>query len=342
MIPGQSRVTIEDVAFHAGVSRAAVSKVIRNAYGVSDAMRSKVQDAIDTLGYRPRAAARTMRGSSYTIGIELPNTTNSFFHSVIGGMTDALADTPYQLIIAPARPGHIGGPDAIQQLADRQVDGIIAFAPQVSVEWLEQFALQTPTVLIGRHDDSVNYDTVVDDDELGSRLVVDHLIGLGHRDIVHLTIPIEDLGGHAQLPHARREVGFVNAMTEAGLAGRIRIERTAQTEEAVCRRTHELLDEPHPPTALYAGHDDLALGALRAVAERGLTAADLSVVGYDDTTISAHPLISLTTVNQSASSYGERVSRLLLERMAGRTEAVHDVITPTLKGRGSTTAPNPR
>ena len=86
--------TIEDVAARAGVSRAAVSKVIRDAYGVSPAMRAKVQSAIDELGYRPRVSARGMRGSTYTLGFEIPSVSNHFFPKIITGATGALAGSP--------------------------------------------------------------------------------------------------------------------------------------------------------------------------------------------------------------------------------------------------------
>jgi LacI family transcriptional regulator len=100
----------------------------------------------------------------------------------------------------------------------------------------------------------------------------------------------------------------------------------------------ELLREARRPTAIFAGHDELALGVLQAIAELGLSAADVSVIGYDDTDIAAHPLVSMSSINQSGTRMGEIVVRLLLERIAGRTEPVHEVIAPKLMAR-NTTAP---
>ncbi|WGT46344.1 LacI family DNA-binding transcriptional regulator [Tessaracoccus lacteus] len=338
----RSTVTIDDVARAAGVSRAAVSKVIRNAYGVSDAMRVKVQAAITELDYRPSVAARAMRGTSYTLGIELPNITNLFFFDVTSHMTTALSGTPYELILAPVGKRGAAHHEAIQRLADRHVAGLAAFSPLVATDWLEDFASRTPLVMIGRHDASLNYDTVVNDDALGARLVVEHLVALGHRDIAHLTIPREDQGYLAEAPHAVRAQGFLDAMAAAGLGDRARVVHARQDVEAVRAATWALLDSDNPPTAIFAGHDELALFVLQAAAERGLNSTDLSVVGYDDADISSHPLISLTTVNQSAAKFGERVARLLLERIEGRRDAVHEVIVPKLEGRGSTTAPKHR
>ena len=115
----------------AGVSRAAVSKVIRNAYGVSPAMRKRVEAAIEELGYRPRVAARAMRGASFTIGFEIPSMGNDFFRQVVEGAATSLAASGYQLIIAPGL-GYLSGTSVLDALVDRQVDGIIATSDGVS------------------------------------------------------------------------------------------------------------------------------------------------------------------------------------------------------------------
>lgn len=332
-------VTIEDVARAAGVSRAAVSKVIRDAYGVSAVMRAKVQAAIDELGYRPRASARAMRGSSYTIGVEIPNVNNPFFTKIINGATAALAATRYQLIIAPAGPDHDLGPQAIEVLADRQVDGLVAISPRVPPQWLEQLAAHIPLVMLGRHDDSVGYDTVVDDDALGARLAVQHLFDLGHREIAHLTLGDADQMDLPGAPHAIRRRAYLEHMAELGLADRARVIEVASSGESAREHALDVLGRADRPTAIFAGHDELALGVQEAVAHLGLTAAEVSVVGYDDTDIAAHPLVSMTSINQSGTRMGETVVRLLLERIAGRTQAVHEVVTPKVMARASTAAP---
>src|SRR5262249_49320774 len=99
------RITIVDVARHAQVSTTAVSKVLNNAYGASPAMREKVRRAIDELGYRPYAAARGLRGQTYTIGVMLPNIRNPFFPDILDGVTDYLGDTDYQVLLGPGCNG---------------------------------------------------------------------------------------------------------------------------------------------------------------------------------------------------------------------------------------------
>jgi len=341
-------VTIEDVAQHAGVSRAAVSKVIRDAYGVSDEMRVRVTASIAELGYRPRASARAMRGSSYTLGFEIPSIHNHFFPKIITGAMTALAESRYQLIIAPAGPDHDQGPQAIEVLADRQVDGIVAISSRVPQEWLEELGRTTPLVMIGRHHASVHYDTLVADDIAGAALAVRHLYDLGHRRIVHLTLAEGVPDATSSTPHGVRALGYERVMRELGLEPEfLRVDPDDARgrdggESQAYAAVFELLDRADEPVAIFAAHDELALGVLRAVAELGLSAGQASVVGYDDTDIAEHPRMSLTSVNQSGTRMGAIAVRLLLERIAGRAQSVHEVVAPKMMARGSSAAPEHR
>lgn len=333
-------VTIEDVAREAGVSRAAVSKVIRNAYGVSPAMRERVTAAIEKLGYRPSVSARGMRGATFTLGIEIPELANPFFPLLLTGATAAISGSPYQLIIAPADPAHSEGYRAIQALVDRKVDGVIAVSPMVEPAWLAELAATVPVVMIGRHDRSNGYDTVVSDDAAGARMVMRHLFELGHSDIAHVTGEAARTAPGSGAPQALRLQAYREAMQEAGFEGRIRIERATGTGpyQAALR----LLTGAERPTAIFACHDEPALGVQRAVADAGLTADEVAVAGYDGIELAGHPGVSLTTVDQHGERMGRLAVELLLERIAGRTEPRHEVVAPDLVVRSSTRPPRPR
>lgn len=324
------RPSISDVALEAGVSRAAVSKVIRDAYGVSPAMRTRVEAAIDKLGYRPRVAARSMRGASFTIGFEIPEVGNDFFAQVVDGAAASLADSKYQLIIAPSL-GNLSGSSVLDALVDRQVDGIIAISSDVTGDWLEQLGRQVPTVLIGRHESSEHYDTITGDDRTGADLVMEHLLGLGHRRIAHVTVrPRAD-----REPHAVRLEAYRAWMQDAGLEPLV--EYVQSSEESACEATRGLLEAGDAPTAVFAGHDTLAIGALRAVSDLGLGARDVSVVGYDNIPLAHHPLISLTTVDQFGPQFGVTAIELLMQRIRdGRSTARHPQLRPELRIRRST------
>ncbi|MGK9219648.1 MULTISPECIES: LacI family DNA-binding transcriptional regulator [unclassified Microbacterium] len=328
--------TIQDVADLAGVSRAAVSKVIRNAYGVSPAMRERVETAIEQLGYRPRVGARALRGSTHTIGFELPALTNPFLAKILTGATDAMEGSRYQLIVAPTPPGASErGP--IDALVDRQVDGLVAIGPQIEQAWLERIAPMTPLVMIGRHDESALYDTVTGDDDLGTELVLRHLIELGHRRIAHVTITTADSGDRS--PHGRRIGAYERIMREAGLAQSIRVARSGEAGGDAYDVVRALLAEPEPPTAIFAGNDSLALDAQRALADAGLTPDDVSIAGYDGIDLAGHPGVDLTTIDQDGVGMGRTAVALLLERIGGRTEPAHAVSETRLVVRGSTRPP---
>ncbi|MFC4012138.1 LacI family DNA-binding transcriptional regulator [Nonomuraea purpurea] len=334
------RVTIADVARHAGVSTTAVSKVLRNAYGVSAAMRERVKAAIEELGYRPHAAARAMRGRTYTIGVLLPELRNPFFPDILDGLYAQLSGTDYQVIIVTGGPDAKAENRAIDALVDRQVDGILMVAPRVARARLEEVACGLPTVVLGPHEKSALYDAVLDDDEVGAELVVRHLIGLGHRRIAHIGQREGTPRRAAAMLHTIRARTYERVMREHGLDDEIAIATTSYSEEGGYRGARELLGRSPRPTAIFAGADLAAFGALTALHEAGLAVpGEVSLAGYDNTRLAALSTISLTSVDQDGDVMGRTAGRLLLERIEGRTSSVRFSITPTLVPRRSTAPP---
>ncbi|GLY16544.1 LacI family transcriptional regulator [Kineosporia rhizophila] len=347
---GLRRVTIVDVAAHAQVSTTAVSKVMRNAYGVSPAMREKVNAAIAELGYRPRAAARGMRGRTYTIGVLLPDIRNPFFPEIVDGITDRLHDTEYQVMLGTGsriRTPGLSASDAaaelrlIESMVDRGMDGMVLVAPASGQKQVDEVAAGVPLVVIGRHMRSAQHDTVVDDDARGAALVVDHLAGLGHRRIAHVDQREPDNGRSATMPNTVRTRGYRDAMSARGLGAQIEVVSTGYTEEGGYAGAQQLLGRAVRPTAIFAGADIVAMGVLTAVAEAGLRVPeDISVAGYDNTSFAALGPIGLTSVDQAGHQIGADAARLLLERMADRDRPSTFITTsPTLVVRRTTAAP---
>ncbi|WP_329342938.1 LacI family transcriptional regulator [Streptomyces sp. NBC_00663] len=335
------RVTIVDVARHARVSTTAVSKVLRNAYGASPEMRAKVRRAIDELGYRPLAAARGLRGQTYTIGVMLPDIRNPFFPEIVDGVTGRLADTDYQVFLGPGGCNDEQSEARVTEaMIDRGMDGIILIAPVSSRARLEHVASAVPTVVVGRHGHSPVYDTVTDDDMAGASLVVDHLVGLGHRRIAHIEHHETDPTRIAEMPNAQRADGYRRAMRAHGLADEIDIVSTTYTQQGGYEGARQLLARGRRPTAVFAGADIVAMGALEALAEAGLAVpGDISVAGYDNTTFASFSPISLTSVDQAGHEIGGNAVRLLLERIADRTKtSVQIKLSPTLVARRTTAA----
>ncbi|MDR7275708.1 LacI family DNA-binding transcriptional regulator [Catenuloplanes atrovinosus] len=335
--PGR-RVTIVDVARHAGVSTTAVSKVLRRAYGASPEMQARVRAAIEELGYRPSAAARGLRGRTYTIGVMLPDLRNPFFADVLDGVEAELGGTDYQVLIASAGNDEPAEARVTDAMIDRNMDGVILIAPLSSGPRLERIARTVPTVVVGRHGRSAVHDTVADDDLTGAGLVVAHLAALGHRRIAHIEHLEKDPVRLTEMPNAIRADGYRRAMHAHGLGEHIDVASTTYTQRGGYLGAQELLARPERPTAIFAGADIVAMGVLDALAEAGLSApADISVAGYDNTTFAAFGPISLTTVDQAGHQIGVNAARLLLDRVADPARPAAQVrLSPTLITRRST------
>lgn len=334
----QRRATIRDVAKSAGVSPAAVSKVLNEGYGVSTQMRQRVLQVVEELGYRPSAAARSLRGRSHTIGV-LADIRSPIVAQVVDGIEDEIAKSSLDVLLSP-----VGGNDNEQRRIDamlnRNVEGLILIAPNLAHDALEALGASVPTVLIGRHGGGRTFDSVMDDDLAGATLAVEHLVELGHRRIAHITMKQGKLRRPSVLPHTARNDGYERTMKERGLEPSIIV--TEYTEDGGYRGALTALAQDPPPTAIFAGTDVVALGVLRATHELGLTVpGDLSIVGADNLPIGALPQISLTTIDPSGRLNGSTSARLLRERIEGREKPITHAITPSLVVRGSTAPPNP-
>lgn len=355
------RATITEVAELAGVSRAAVSKVLRDAYGLSDDMRRRVQVAMEKLDYRPQTAARGLRGRTYTLGVLIPDIRNPFFPDILDGAATHLHDTKYKFFLGIGHSERQTEHSLVDAMIDAKMDGILLIAPRIEDEGLEKLARNVPTVIIGRHQQGAGYDTVNNDDEAGGRLVVEHLVALGHKRIAHLALHFEE--GYEHSVNVPRQRGYETQMRASGLEPQVfpwegtiikagREGALAMLDENTRGFAHyawaydgrrgamEVLSAQERPTAIFGWTDNVALGAMSAGAELGLQVPqDLSVVGYDNSSICDLKQISLSSVDQSAQLIGETSARLLIERIEGRTEETHFVVPPRLVVRGSTAPP---
>lgn len=337
----RGRVTIVDVARHAGVSVSAVSKVLRNAYGVSPAMQDRVRSAMAELDYRPHAAARGMRGRTYTVGVLLDNIRNSFFADILDGVGDQLRDTDYAVLIGAG--GFGAGPQAklARAMVDRQMDGLILIAPGFPRAEVVRTGAAVPTVVIGHHDPAREYDSVVDDDSAGARLVVDHLVGLGHRRIALVSAPGTKASQWTRTPEIMLTRGYREAMRHHGLQDLASVVNAGYSDEGGYQAGRQLLTAAEPPTAILTGADVAALGVYRAAHELGLAIPrDVSLVGYNNTAVAALTPVQLTSVDQAGHDMGSTAARMLIERIEGhRDRPMLTTMTPNLVIRATTAPP---
>ncbi|MEU0601570.1 LacI family DNA-binding transcriptional regulator [Streptomyces sp. NPDC006393] len=330
--------TIRDVAARAGVSKSLVSLVLRGSQSVRPEKRRAVLAAIEELGYRPNAAARSLsERRTRTVGVLLNDLRNPWFVELLDGLTARLHDSGLHVLLADGRLDRRLGQDLTRTFTELRVDGVVAVGTLQDPTALRTAAERVPTVVAGaREPELPGVDVVAGDDEHGARLATEHLIGLGHRRIAHIA-------GRGAVGELRLR-GFETAMREHGLADTAVVERGDLTEEGGYRATVRLLSRRRRPTAVFAVNDMTCVGALSAAEESGLSVPrDLSLAGYDNTYLSRLRHLWLTTVDNAGHDVGRRAAQRLLDRIEdfGRSRTV-DLTVPVLEVRGSTAAPSGR
>lgn len=326
-----SHPTIHDVAQRAGVSKSLVSLVMRDAPNVSDAKRSAVKKAAAELGYRPNAAAKNLvRGRSFVIGALVSDLHNPFFGDVVDGIDGAAGSQDYRTLIVSGFRSPKRESLSVDTLLQLRVDGIIMAGTVMTVADINAAAKVAPVVLIARPTKSPNVDSVNVDNRRGAEMAVDHLVELGHKKIAHIH-------GGTGAGARQRLSGYEAAMKRHKLTAQISSERGDYTEAGGYTAMKTLLKRRSRPTAVFAANDFSALGALAAAEDARLEVPDdLSIIGYDNTSLSQLSHIGLTSIDQPRDQLASEAVRLLFERIEGRTKAEHLVVAPSLVQRTTT------
>ncbi|RDI69363.1 LacI family DNA-binding transcriptional regulator [Nocardia pseudobrasiliensis] len=330
-----TRPTMEDVAARAGVSRALVSLVMRGSPKVSEHRRNAVLAAAKELGYQPHAMARSLASrTSNIVGVMVSDLRNAFFADVVDGMDAAAQEAGLELILNTGRRSASRERAALESLLAFRPGGIILLSPVLPASAIREAAEQCPLVMVSRSSVARNIDTVNDDGMTGVRLAVDHLVAQGHRRIVHFD-------GGAAFSAAPRRKGYLAAMERHGLEPMvIASEHTGDAGMAAVHRLLKLFPRNNFPTALVCGNDFNAIGAMSALDDAGLRVPhDVSVIGYDNSSLASLRNIALTTIDQPRIQMGQLAIDALVERLRdGRTEPVRSRVMPLLVIR-STDAP---
>jgi DNA-binding LacI/PurR family transcriptional regulator len=329
------RVTMEDVAREAGVSRALVSLVMRDSPKVSAKRRARVRAAAERLGYRPNAIARNLASRrTRTLGVLLNELHNPFYAEIMDGVYEVADELDYHVLIG-ASGGRTGGERAtLEALLDLRVEGVILIGPRLPTSAIVAAAAWIPIVVVARPVNAAQIDSIMDDERLGARLVVDHLAGLGHRRILHID------GGRGAGAATRRAC-YAAAMRGAGLSDEIQVLRGDYTDVAGARAAAHLLASGELPTAIFAANDFVATGAIDQLDEAGLSVpGDISIVGYDNIFLAALRRLALTTINQPRGDMGRLAVTSLVERIDGtRSRPVRYRLAPELVVRDTTGPP---
>lgn len=312
------RPTIKDVARLAGVSKTTVARVVnREDHRVSAETRERVLKAVQMLGYERNAIASSLRtNQTFIVALSIPDIMNPFWPEVARGVQDTLEAQGYTIALLNSDWDAQRENNHLQTVRRNHFDGLIL--NPIRITNAELRALNTPTVLLGSGDDYPDFDSVGSDSAGAVTVALEHLIGLGHTRIGLIA------GISQRRARDTRYYCYLETHQRHGLPlDPALVVRCAYSQAAGAEAMRRLLAHDHPPTAVLAGNDLLAIGALLAAREAGCAVPDnLSIVGIDDIHASNTTTPPLTTVAKPKYDIGVQAATLLLERMLGRSDDV--------------------
>ena len=323
--------TLEDIAKMAGVSRSTVSRVVNEQPSVRDGVRKRVLDVIQTTGYHPNAAARTLASQhSWTLGLILPHSvsfffTDPFYPHLTKGVAQACNQYDYTLALFLV--GTKEDEEKIFPRVSRKglLDGVLIQSGHHGDQWIIGHLVDAkiPLVVIGRpfRSDNVSY---LDIDNINASYnAVSHLIRLGHKRIGAITGPANSTVG------IDRKAGFIKALTERDVdIDKSLIIEGDFTEASGYHAMKQLL--PAKPDAVFAASDVMAIGAMRAARDAGLGIPDdIAFVGFDDLPIATLSDVQLTTVRQPVVQFGTKAVEVLIDLIENGMHPPRHIIMET-------------
>jgi len=317
-------VSIKDIAKAAGVSHSTVSRALRDSPLVASATRGRIQQLAHEMGYSPSSIARSLvTRRTDTVGLVVTTIADPFWGEVVHGIEEACLEAGRSLILCQSQGEPEREVTAVRMLREKRVDAIIVAASRVGSLYLDLLTeIQVPIVLINNQQAGRYIYSVSTDNIYGARLATEYLIGLGHRRLAYV-------GGPSVAEDADRLRGFQRALTDATLPHDPQLVtrgdgRVSGGEAGL----HQLLAQPNCPTGVFCYNDMTAIGVLRACRTAGIAVPDqLSVVGYDNITLSAYVCPPLTTVAQPMHEMGRRATDMAQTLMRGE-ETVENVVMP--------------
>jgi LacI family transcriptional regulator len=298
--------TIADVARRAGVSTATASRVLSGVGRARPETHARVEAAARELGFRPSEIARSLkRRSTLTLGLIITDIENPYFPQLVKAVEDAAVAEGYAILLCNADEDPEREASYLDLLVERRVDGLIVAASTIGSrqsEWLATTAL--PLVLVNTPAPLGTLPTIVSDNRGGGQAAADHLLGLGHRRFGYLLPPPRNRDAPERLDGVR------DALVAAGLPAEgadsvLAIGRGLPTVTGGATAMLALLESAARSTAVIAYNDLMAIGAMRAIRDRGLRVPDdISLVGFDDVAFAAYVEPALTTLHQETAEMG--------------------------------------
>ncbi len=331
--------TISEVAAEAGVGRSTAARTLGGYGYVSPELRERVLAAAERIGYRANALARSMStGVSHTIGVIVADIANPFFGGVVRGISDAAHARGFDTLVISTYEDLTEEVAATNVLIDKRVDGIIVASSALdagSAGHLEQPRDHgIPVVLVDRAVPGLDLDAVVIDNRAAARDAVERLIAAGHRRIGFVWGPpvdtrprrrreMVDLAARNLWTDGERLQGYLDALDDEGIVFDADLVMVgAKTEDNARDEVRRMLALDNPPTALFCTETDALTGSLRALREAGCRVpADVSLIGFDDSSWAAVMEPPLTMIEQPMLALGTRAAEVLFAAISGEPGA---------------------
>ena len=319
--PRRTTPTSNEVAKRAGVSRTTVSFVLNDVrtMGISDETRQKVLDAASDLGYEPHAAARSLAGGSTgTVAVVIPRSdhlhVDAYLPRILSTVNDRCHAYGYKVLLEAADDQGKDSGAFMNLVRGKRIDGLIVVNMRSSeYEYVKQLAGQGfPVVVPGNGVDSFYSRCTSENDIVTSKIATRHLLDLGHQRIAHLAFAPKEFAAVVQ-----RQAGYEEALMEAGVAlDPALVDYADISALSGYQAMQRLLERKIDFTALFAGNDTIAFGAMRALREAGRSIPrDVAVVGFDDIPLAAFATPPLTTVRIDPVAAGQEAVDMLLAQM---------------------------
>ncbi|MGE5704283.1 MAG: catabolite control protein A [Clostridia bacterium] len=320
-------ITIYDVAREAGVSMATVSRVVNGNPNVKPTTRKKVLAAIERLGYRPNAVARGLASKkTTTVGVIIPDVSSLFFSELARGIEDIATMYKYNIILCNSDNRLEKELQLINTLLEKQVDGLLFMGSEIKEDHLQTLSTSAvPVVLAATRDvDNILPSVTIDHFQAAYDATM-ALVERGHKRIAMISGPQND-----PLNGLLRYEGYKQALADSGIPYAEELVKTGNYfYESGLRNMNELLELEHPPTAVFAASDEMAIGAIHAVQDSGKhVPADVEIMGYDNIRLAEMVRPKLSTVVQPMYDIGAVAMRLLTKYMNNEHVDEHVVLLP--------------
>jgi DNA-binding LacI/PurR family transcriptional regulator len=329
--------TLKDVAIHAKVSIATVSRVLNGSGYVSNEVKERVEKIMKELNYQPNAIARSLKNAkTHTIGVIVPDVSNPYFMGIVRAFEDKVSPN-YHLLLCSSDEIVEKEISYLDVFLEKRVDGLFLSHCRLEVaDSLNKYLNQNiPVVLVDRHAEDLEVDTVYEENIKSSYQLTNHLISIGHRDIAMIN---SSIGSNSK----DRQRGYEQALKDAGFE--------SSPEYVLCGKFNQqtgytfgkqlLMMGKKRPTAIFAANNLIAVGVLQAIREFGLEVPnDISLVSFGDLLFPELISPTMTTVIQHPERVGIVAAELLLARMSGdlTNSNMQKIVIPTSLRLGQST-----